>query len=81
MQKIVIANVSYTQTDETYYVLNSSMEDAQQYAGGSLEETAGKLKAAGWQPCGKVQRADGVNVDMMTDGSLHYIALWEEQSE
>ena len=78
MEKIVIANVLYTLTDEAYYVLKSQFDDAANYIKDTLEETFASLEAAGWNRCGKVNRWDGVHVDMMTDGKLNYIALWAE---
>ena len=80
MQKIIIAHVYYTQTDETFYVLNRLMENAEQYIGSTLQETLANLKAAGWSTCGKVQRHDGVPVDMMSDADQHFIALWAESN-
>ena len=78
MEKIVIANVLYTATDETFYVLKSQFDDAEKYRKDTLEETIASLEASGWNRCGKVNRWDGVHVDMMTNGTLDYIALWSE---
>ena len=78
MEKVVIANVYYTFTDETYYVLKSSFDDAANYTKDTLEETIASLEAAGWRRCGKVNRWDGVHVDMMHDEKMNYIALWAE---
>ena len=78
MGKIVIANVHYTVTDETFYVLQSQLDGAEKYRRDTLEETISSLEAAGWSRCGKVNRWDGVHVDMMTEGNLNYIALWME---
>lgn len=78
MQKIVIANVLYTASDETFYVLNSQPEHAEKYVGDTLQETIANLEADNWHTCGKVIRPDEVPVDMMSDGQLHYIALWTE---
>ena len=78
MEKIVIANVLYTATDEAFYVLKSQFDDAEKYWKDTLEETIASLEASGWNRCGKVNRWDGVHVDMMTNGTLDYIALWSE---
>lgn len=76
MQKVAIANVLYTSTDETFYVQNSIFESAEKYQANTLQQVISKLEADGWRLCGKVHRADETLVDMMTDGDQHYLALW-----
>ena len=76
MEKIVVANVLYTTTDETFYISKSQLDGAENYIKDTLDETIASLETAGWNRCGKVSRWDGVHVDMMTNGKLDYIALW-----
>ncbi len=78
MEKIVIANVLYTTTDETHYVLKTQLDGAENYIKDTLDETIASLEVAGWRRCGKVNRWDGVHVDMMTNRELDCIALWVE---
>ena len=78
MPKVTIANVSYTATDETFYVQNSLFENAATYQGDTLQKTISNLEADGWHLCGKVHRADETLVDMMTNENEKYLALWEE---
>ncbi|MEA4919810.1 MAG: hypothetical protein VB078_02635 [Clostridiaceae bacterium] len=78
MSKIVIADVLYTKTDETFYVLNRTHENASKYYAETLEGTISNLKADGWSTCGKVQKSDYTAVDALTNGNLGYIAVWEE---
>ncbi len=40
-----------------------------------------QLEFDGWCSCGKVNRHDGVIVDMFARGNDEYIAVWEEESE
>ena len=77
VQKVTIANVLYTNTDETFHVRNSLFEGAGNYQANTLQEAISKLAADGWCSCGKVNRADETIVDMMTNGD-QYIALWME---
>jgi len=78
MSKIVIRNVSYTNTDETFYVLNSECEISGKYQTDTLEEALMKLQNDGWNKCGKVNRHDYSHVDMLKKDN-HYIAVWLEQ--
>lgn len=75
--RIVIADVLYTMTDETYYVLDrvSSYNDI--YRAESLEQAFMLLKADGWTRCGKVRRSDSVLVDMFQRNNEN-IAIWQE---
>jgi hypothetical protein len=47
MQKVTIANVLYTNSDETFYVLTSMFSDAEKYQAGTLQQTVSKLEADG----------------------------------
>ena len=76
--KIVIANVHYSPTDETYYVLNSLYEKADNYQADTLEHAINMLSRDGWTLCGKVQRSDCVNVTAMQNNKDEMIALWQE---
>lgn len=78
MPKIVIADVLYTNTDETFYVLNRPHDNAAKYCAETLDETFENLKADGWNRCGKVNKNDGSLADMCSDGKINYIAVWEE---
>jgi len=79
MSKIIIADVLYTVTDETFYVLNRYNDNASDYVAETLEDTFQNLNADGWHKCGKVNRADYSLVDMLTNHK-DYIAVWEEPS-
>ena len=79
MSKIIIMDVLYTTTDETFYVLNREHDNASKYAAETLEDTFRNLEADGWHKCGKVQRADYSPVDMLTNYK-NYIAVWDEPS-
>ena len=77
MSNILIYDVIYTNTDETFYVLNKEHENSTKYISENLENTYLKLKNDGWSKCGKVNKTDNVLVDLFSkDGS--YIAVWEE---
>lgn len=76
--RILIANVLYTATDETYYVLNSPYEKADSYQADTLDAAIRMLEQDGWTRCGKVQRSDYVNVDAMTNSKNEMIAIWQE---
>lgn len=78
MPKIVIADVLYIQTDNTFYVLNQRHGNSSGTLPRTLEEAFGRLKEAGWSLGGKVHRSDNVLVDMMSDNFGNYIAVWEE---
>jgi len=80
MTKIIIADVLYTETDETFYVLNRSHDNASKYTAGTLEDTFYNLIADGWQKRGKVNRHDGSKVDMLKNDKDYIIAVWEEPS-
>jgi len=77
MAKIIIADVLYTATDETFYVLNRTHDNALKYIAETLEDTFYNLEADGWRKCGKVNKADSSIVDMLVNHNA-YIAVWEE---
>ncbi len=78
MPKIMIADVQYTATDETYYVLNRDHKDAEKYQAETLESVFDKLKAEGWLKCGRVNKADNSLAEMLTNSRGDYIAVWDE---
>ena len=75
--KIIMADVHYTSTDETYYVLNGTSRFRDDYKLYSLREAFSVLKADGWSKCGKVQRSDYTPVDMFVRNN-DQIAVWQE---
>lgn len=80
MPKIIITDILYTSTDETFYVLNRTHSNANKYVSKTLDETFTKLKADGWSKCGKVKRSNDLSVDMLSNSNGDYIAVWEEHS-
>jgi len=72
---VVIADVLYTASDETFYV-TSRLDHQTHYEGGWLEDVSDRLKADGWSRCGYVTRADGVPVALWCRKS-EYIAVWD----
>lgn len=78
MSKIIVADVLYTSTDETFYVLNRIHSNAEKYIAKTLDGTFTKLKADGWSRCGKVNRSNDLLVDMLSNSKGDYIAVWEE---
>lgn len=77
MTKIIIADVLYTTTDETFYVLNKIHDNASKYYSKTLEDVFSKLKEDKWEQCGKVKKSDGSLADMF-EKDMNYIAVWEE---
>lgn len=75
--KIILADVHYSPTDETYYVLNGISRFADNYKTDTLYETFLVLKADGWSKCGKVQRWDYSPVDLFVRNNSQ-IAVWSE---
>ena len=78
MSKIIIADVLYTMTDETYYIPNREYENAAKYQAETLDAVYEKLIADGWTRCGKVNKSDYSLVDMFSNSHNNYIAVWEE---
>lgn len=77
MNNIMIFDVLYTTTDETFYVLNKIHDNASKYYAETLEDVFNKLKQDKWEQCGKVNKSDGLLVDMFKKDE-NYIAVWEE---
>lgn len=78
---VIFADILYTRTDETFYVLLSESKYINNYSAGTLKDAVLLLEFDGWRSCGKVSRHDGVMVDMFARGNDEYIAIWEEDSE
>lgn len=84
---IIIADGTYTVTDETYYVGLGPGRYQSRYAGGTREEVVGRVEADGWQPSGRCGRCDGVAVNMWSRGYRNFgapaelIAIWDETSQ
>lgn len=77
MDLVKIADVYYTETDETYYVLKKDYDKAYEYIGENIEDTRGLLIRDGWQQYGKLARWDEVFVEAyMKDNKI--IAIWDD---
>lgn len=77
MTKIMIADVLYSTTDETFYVLNKAHDNDFKYYAETLEDVFDKLKQDKWIQCGKVNRINNLLADMFKKDE-NYIAVWEE---
>ena len=77
MTKIMIADVLYSTTDETFYVLNKIHDNASKYYTETLEDVFDKLRQDKWEQCGKVNKSDYSLADMFVKTG-NYIAVWEE---
>ena len=77
-EKIILAVVLYTITDETYYILNGPSRYADNYKANTLWEAFHLLKADGWEKCGKIRRSDNSLADMLVRKN-EYAAIWKEQ--
>jgi len=77
MNKIVIADIIYTNSDETYYV-GISRTYQEQYACRTLEETQKKLIEIGFHESHKIERSDGVMVNTWSFGELIF-AVWDNE--
>jgi hypothetical protein len=73
--KVFIADVLYTRSDETFYVLDRYSYQSL-YQGDRLEDVIAHLKTDGWARCGSVNRVDGVVVALWSRGS-DYLAIWD----
>ncbi|PCI37563.1 MAG: hypothetical protein COB53_06190 [Elusimicrobia bacterium] len=71
----VIADVHYSSTDGTYYVLNQ-FEIGKSFIAQTVEETKQRLHNGGWSRCGKVVRHDDEVVEMWSSDS-RFIAIWD----
>lgn len=78
LSKVVIRDITYTKTDETFYVNTIDSELIKEFSSPVLEESLEKLKSVGWSLCGKVNRSDDVTVDMLIKDN-QYIAVWEDE--
>lgn len=74
---VKIAEVYYTKTDETYYVLNKQFEDYENYVGNCKEETIAKLLKDGWNRFGHLTRWDDVSVEVFSKDNA-IIAIWDD---
>jgi hypothetical protein len=75
--KVIIADVTYTVTDETYYVSSRASKYATRYSSESIEETEKLLKKDKWSYSGKVGKWDYSHVDMWSRED-ELIAIWEQ---
>lgn len=73
----MIADVLYSTTDETFYVLDRTYDNASKYYAETLEDVFSKLKQDSWKQCGKVNRSNGLLAHLFEKGR-NYIAIWEE---
>ena len=76
-RRIVIADVLYTQTDETFYVLKGKSKFAERYAAETIEECRRLLEQDGWSGSGSVSREPHEFVELWQRRS-QYLAIWEE---
>lgn len=77
MTKIIISDILYTESDETFYVLEKIHSNAFKYYAKTLEDVFNKLKQDKWNQYGKVNKSDGSLADIFKRGN-DYIAVWEE---
>ncbi|MCI8345397.1 MAG: hypothetical protein HFJ42_05495 [Clostridia bacterium] len=77
MNNIIIADVLYSTTDETFYVLNEVHDNASKYYAETLEDVFNKLKQDKWEQCGKVNRSNGLLANLF-EKEQNYIAVLEE---
>lgn len=76
--KPIIHDVLFTESDETYYVLNHVSDYQDLYSAKNMDDLEKILLNDGWEKCcGGVIRWDEVNVDMWCRGK-EYIAFWLE---
>jgi hypothetical protein len=81
---VIIADGTYTGSDETYYVGLGPGRYQSRYAGGTKDDVVARVEADGWQPSGRCGRSDGVAVNMWSRGYRDFgapaelIAIWDE---
>jgi hypothetical protein len=76
-KRVALADVLYTNTDETFYVFDGLSKYFEHYKANSMVAVIELLRKDNWGFCGEVQRHDYSRVDMLVrDGE--YIAIWEE---
>jgi hypothetical protein len=61
--------------------LDALVDSADRFEAMTLDDTIKSFEQHGWTKCGKVNRSDGKCVDMMSDGHLNYIAIWQEDND
>lgn len=85
--KIVIADGTYTVTDETYYVGLGPGRYQSRYGGGTREQVVDRVESDGWRRAGQCGRSDGVAVTMWSRGYRDFgapaelIAIWDETTQ
>jgi hypothetical protein len=76
--KVVIADVTHTLTDDTYYVSSIASKHSTKYVSHSIEETKKLLAKDKWSYSGQVWRSDYSVVDMWSRED-ELIAIWEDK--
>jgi hypothetical protein len=77
MNLVKIADVYYTQTDETYYVFKKDYDGAYEYIADNKEQTKKLLSDDEWHCIGKIGRWDNVLVEAYSKGNK-IIAIWDD---
>ena len=78
--RIVVADVDYTPSDETFYVLKRQSQQSL-YLAESLAVVEEKLKADGWWNYGVVIRWDEVPVALWSLSNNEYLAVWDSKEK
>lgn len=78
MKKIIIADVLYTNTDETFYVLNREYQKASLYSAETVDAVIQNLEKDNWHTCGKIKNKHNQLADLLSNDDCDYIAVWEE---
>jgi hypothetical protein len=73
--KVVVRDVIFTVTDETYYVSATGSNFTGLYSTSSIQQTEKLLLADGWRSVGPVVRYDNVAVDMWSRKS-ELLSIW-----
>lgn len=77
--RFVVADVLFTASDETFYVLNSRDRQAL-YLADSVDELTDKLERDGWSRSGQIGRWDGAAVALWSRGN-DYVATWDSAEQ
>jgi hypothetical protein len=77
MAKIVIADITETKSDETFYVGRSSIYQ-KHFEDETLEKVHQKLLKAGFKKHSWIERADGIRVHWWSDGDTD-LAVWDNE--
>ena len=77
MNLVKIVDVDFTQTDETYYVLNNNYVGAYEYITDNMEQSKKLLLADEWRCIGKIDRWDNVLVETYKKDD-EIIAIWDD---